>query len=616
MALARHLGRGGSALVALVLLLAACTGTGDPPVDPGAAPAEPALPPAPPPSSPGGTLRIGVGTDPVSLDPRFLADDEGELIVDAVFDPLVRLDEDLQVVGAAAHRWRTADDHRTFIFELREASFHDGTPVTAQDFVRTFDWITDGTAARRSYLSYLLENVEGYETSQQTGARLSGVEATDERTLVIRLQTSDPGFLETLTDPSLVPLPPQADEDVDGFGQQPIGNGPFALVGPREPNAFIRLARFEDYRDPALLDEVLITVYAGDPGRDRQWRDVEEGTLHVAELSAERLEQAAARYGRSPDGIRGPGVVDGVSSTVYLYGFDTTTPPFDDARVRRAVSMSIDRQALAAEVTQGTRVPATSLVPPSIPGARPGACGACSHDPDRAKDLLDEVRAEAAGAIDMALDVPDDPDAPDAQDDVQGFANDRTAIPGLSGDLASMDDEHEGPAVLDQITLTHNRGVTHAAIAERMASDISDALEIDVSFRAREMSQLVQEVRDGQVSVFRLGWASNEPNPAGYLRPLFHSSQRATDNLAGYARSDVDDMLDDARGIPDRRLGLNAYGVAERRILADLPVMPLLWHRHLRLVVPEVQNLVLSPLGRMNLADVWLDLEAADIPGI
>jgi oligopeptide transport system substrate-binding protein len=560
----------GRALTLIALLGALVAGCTTPaPEPPQTTPTTPVGPSPEDPASPerpeGGTLRLGLGTDPANVDPRFVADEEGELVVGAIFDPLVTLDDRLQVVPAAAESWETDDEGRVFTFELREATFHDGSPVTADDFVRTFARIADGTASPPSFLAYLLEPIEGAAAAAE-GGELTGVEATGPSTLEIRLSSPMPGFLRTLANPSLVPLPPAADEDPEAFAQQPIGNGPFAMAGPREPDAFLRLSRFADHHAPARLDEVLLQVYADDPSREQQWEDFVDGQLQVADVPPGQLEDARETYGASRDGYSGPGVLDGITSTVYLYGFDTTRPPFDDPRVRRAISLAIDRDALAEDVMQGTRVAATAIVPPSIPGSQAGACEHCRHDPDAALEEFDAARA----------------------------------------DLAEPEEGQDAIA-LESLQLTHNRGRTHTAIAEAMASDLEDALGIEVVLRAQDLQPFVQGVRRGEASLFRLGWETGEPDPGAYLYPLFHSSQVGLDNLTRYSDPEVDELLDEARAAPRDRAARLAYAEAERRILDAAPVVPLLWYRHTKAVSPEVRDLRWSPLGRVDLSRVWFE---------
>jgi ABC-type transport system substrate-binding protein len=645
-----------------VLAVSACSPPPETPAAPSPPPGETTVPqPGPVDARRGGTLRVGLSLDPYTLDPRFLADEQGQLIVDALFDPLVRLDADLEVVPGAAERWEISDDARELTFHLRAAAFHDGTPVTAEDFVRSFARIADGAASPPSFLGYLLASVEGFEAAQAGRGPLTGVEAVDDRTLRIRLSVPDRTFLTTLTDPSLVPVPAVADEDLEAFAEQPVGNGPFQMSEPREREAFLRLRRNPEHHEPPLLDEVLLQIYQEDLTRDRQWEDLLDGQLQVAEVPPERRDEAIERFGRSEDEVSGPGFVDGLTSAVYLYGFDTTQPPFDLPELRRAISLAIDREALAQEVMLGSREAATAIIPPPLPGAQPGVCGYCRHDPEAARaqfelarqrvaalaengagppdpdddgsaadggdiTTTDEVAADVAEADDAAdsdggIAGPDDGVAEEADptveaDPTEGPASeDGTEETDPAGDLDTTEEaleEEDGtaeelPPVLERLTLTHNRGRTHAAIAQRMAADIEQALGIEVDLDAWELEPFLQAVTAGEVSVFRLGWDPAEPLPGSYLRPLFHSSAIGSDNLTGYASEDVDRYLDEARTATFPTIAEAWYRQAERRVVEELPAMPLLWYRHQRVIAPEVRDLAISPLGRMSFATAWLD---------
>ena len=585
---------------------------------------------------PGGTLRVGLLVDPVSIDPRFVVDDEGELLVDALFDPLVRVADGGEIVPAAARRWEVQEDGRRFTFHLRAATFHDGSPVTAEDFKRTFDHIADGTAQPPSFLAYLLEDVVGIEVAQSEGGGISGVEVVDERTLTIELREPQPGFLTTLADPSLVPLPPDAAVDHEGFGLRPIGNGPFAMAGPREPGAFLRLVRFQDHHRPPLLDEVLFTLYDATGNDDAQWTDLLDGQLHVTQVSPARRDEAEELFGRSADGYTGPGVLHGTRSPVYMYGFDTSRPPFDDPRLRRALSLSIDRDALAEEVAEGTRLPATAIIPPGIPGWQPGACADCRHDPAAARDLLEEVVADLAAAL---TEEPTREDADGEEADGGPASNGDAPAEGGSAadgegpveapsapedgqdgeDAAEVgDDEQESedtadvalpPAseLLGVITLSHNRGRLHGAIAERFASDIEDALGLEVEFQGQELASFIRGVRSGDLPVFRHGWDVTTPAGAAYLYPLFHSSQVGRDNLTRFEDGEVDALLEAAREADDPVQRRRAVRDAERQVLAQLPVIPLLWYRHEAVIRPEVRDLRYDALGRLSLSEAWFD---------
>lgn len=576
--------------IAAWLLAAGCT-TAQPPqpqLEPGTAAGEQPAGTDQLTSGSGGTLRIGLGIEPASLDPRLVIDLEGEIVVGAVFEPLVRLDDRQRVVPGAAESWSVDETGTVYRFDLRDASFHDGTPVTAQDFKRTFDAIADASATPASPLGFLVEGIVGARGAASIGGGLSGVQADSDDVLMIRLEQPDIAFLVRMTNPSLGPLPPAAVDDPETFAQQPIGNGPFMMLEPRAHGAFIRLTANPDHHRQPALDEVLLTFYLDDPSARRQWQDLLAGALHVARVTPDLTAEAVETFGRSPDGYAGPGLLDGVTTTIYAYGFDVTRPPFDDRDARWAWSMAIDRERLASEVMRGSRAAATSLVPPSVPGHQVGACDACHHDPVAAAELWEDVLARWLGE--------------DEADDAEGGAAERDE-PGASEELAGEAADDDGPPT---ITLFHPRGASHAAIAERMAADLESTLRVRINLRAEDLGRFVSAVRGGQARVFRLGWEPTEPEPSAYLTPLFHSRELGRDNLTGWSNPQVDDLLDEAKASPTLGAAMVRYREAERLVLDDLAIMPLLYYRHTAVVSDDVEHLVWGPMGRMDLAQVRL----------
>lgn len=505
----------------------------------------------------GGSLRFGLSGDPRTIDPRFVADDEGMVVVDALFDSLVALDVELGVVPAAASSWDVDDEGRRFTFTLREdATFHDGSPVTADDFVRTFNRIADGQARPASTLAYYLEPIEGFTESQATGAPLRGLRAPDPGTLEITLTEPFPEFLQVLARPELGPVPPVAEEAGDEFADLPIGNGPFAMAEAWQRNQFIRVQRFDGFTgDPPRLDEVVFRIYANDPAQEIQYAEFASGQLQFAEVPASKRDEAIEQFGLSTDGYTGPGVLDGLSTALYYYGFNLQQPPFDDPELRRAVSLSIDRQRIAREIARDTRVPAAAIVPPSVPGSQAAPCGHCRYAPEEARGIVDAAR--------------------------------------------------EAGLETESFTIVHDSGTTHAAIAERIAEDVRNATGLTVEVVARPLNQLVRELRAGEMEVFRLGWQAGYPSPGSYLLPLFSSG--APDNLTGYAAPEVDELLETARRSADDVERDRLYREAETQILADVPIAPILFYRHDKVVAPGVRGLVYTPMGTVDLARVWLE---------
>lgn len=576
----------------------------------------------------GGTLRFGLGGNPVSIDPRFVADDEGITVVDAVFDSLVAVGEDLDdVVPAAARRWEISEDGLTYTFDLRpDATYHDGTPVVASDFVRSFQRMADGDADPPSFLAYQLSPVQGFTAAQGDGAPLTGVEAIDATTLQIRLAHPMAEFLQVLAHPSLAPIPPVAEDEPDEFADSPVGNGPFAMAEAWQPNQFIRLTRHPDHPAPARLDEVVFQIFADDPARQQQYADFERGQVDVAEIPPARLTEAITTYGLSTDGVTGPGVLNGMTGALYAYGFNTELAPFDDPAVRRAVTMLIDRDEITQQVLFNTREPADTLVPPALPGGMPGRCSLCRFDPEAARaeaGLGPEggvptdgpSTAPATEGTSETEDATSDPDA-DPTEEVtaevageQATPSDEVAPTGgaTATEPAPGPTETETPSTPDigPIEIVVNDGTTNERIARRVASDLRRWLDVEVTTRAAEPAAFVDQLRAGQIQLFRLGWQADYGSPGAVLQPLFRTDAIGRDNLTRFSDPEVDALLDEARGTTDTAARNELYTQVEEIILEQAVVAPMFFYQQNRVVADTVERLRIDALGYVNLSEVW-----------
>lgn len=544
-------------VVAGVLLLA-CSGPTDaaaPPVTPTPPTPPPVVTPGPDEPTPdaegrGGTLRIGI-TEPASLLPFEAVEPDELLVVDALFDALTRYEANFVVSPSAAQSWTHDDDGATWTFTLREgATFHDGSPVTADDFAFTWNLAVREGAAGHHHL----RGVAGYDALRRgAAASLSGVEAVDERTLRVQLSAPHADFPAVVGHPALAPVPRERFRaDPERFTGQPVGNGPFAAAEERVPGQFIRLQRAPEWSNagaPAALDEVLFQIL--DP--EAAFVAFQQGRLQVSPLPEGAVEAAVEQFGASPDGYEGPGVLRGPTATVYFLAFNVTQPPYDDPDVRRAISLALDRQAIADSAAGGHAEPVDAFVPPVL-GGRAGACETCRHDPAEARRLLRE-RDEPVGSL----------------------------------------------------TLWFNRDGGHRTVAEQVRRDLAAVGLAPVVFRSPAFDEYLEVLEGGEAGFFRYGWRPEYPLADDLLYPLFHSSQIEQHNYMRYASEDVDALLDDAReslGLARRRFLLRQ---AEDRIInRDQVVVPIMRFRHNHVVSEEVEGFRLDAMGNANLHRVTL----------
>jgi oligopeptide transport system substrate-binding protein len=469
-----------------------------------------------------------------SLDPRALESPESLLVSAQVFDGLVSYEPSGSAVApAVAEGWDILEGGAHFVFHLRpDVTFHDGSPVTAETFVSSWTRLAD--PARSSPFAFLLESVDGFREFHTTReARvLSGLSAPDPRTFEVRLTRPWPDFVALLGHPTLSPVPRGADEP--SFPALPVGNGPYRVSSAVEPGSPIVLSRFDDYYGPrARVDSLEFRVH---PTTEDAWPDFLAGELDVSEVPASALLDAQSEFGAR-------GIV--TLGRVLYCGFNQSIKRLRNVELRRAVSLAIDRDALTQGVYGGVAEPATSIVPPTIPGSQDDACaGTCFTDLDRAVAMAEKL---PAGSRSFDLDFRDSP---------------------IGARLA--------------VTLAERLGLAGFRVTPN----------------AHEEDEFVRLFQRGEHEFYCLVWVADFPRPQSFLEPLLLST--SPDNRTGFADGKLDRLLNRARGEEDPELREDLYRQAERRALELMPLVPLAWFRSRLAVKPYVQGFALDPSGTFD----------------
>ena len=522
--------------IAALSLLAACT---RPPRDPSAGPTVGPAPTATGTPAPS-VLRLAV-SDPGSLDPRELDADDDLLLATQLFDGLVAYRaEDAAVIPAAARSWDVGDGGRRFVFHLRRgAMFHDGTSVRAQDFVSAWSRLADPLAA--APFGFLLERVRGYERFQRraTEPTLSGLQAPDARTFEVRLSEPWPDFVSVLGHPALSPVPPGAGGA--DFGLRPIGNGPYRLTAEILPGEPVLMERFEGYAGaPPAIDRLEFRLFE-EP--DDAWPEFLAGELDQAPIPASVVPEARSRFGEA-------GVVT-LGRLLYC-GFNQLDPRLRSRTLGLAVSLAVDRQAIAAEVYAGLAEPATGIVPPTLPGHREDACrGDCARDSDRAARLVQDLpRRSRSFSIDYA-----------------------------SSDVGD-------------------------ALAEALQRQLQE-VGLEATPRPHSERDYRALLQREQEELFCLTRVADYPRQQALLEPLFLSG--SPDNHAGVSDPVLDRLLARAREEPSPTARQELYADAEEAALQRMPLVPLVWFRSHLAVQPDVEGFAVDPLGLFDAARLRLE---------
>ena len=303
----------------------------------------------------------------------------------AVWTPLTTIEAGTgELAPGVAEEW-TSEDQKTWTITLQDGwTFHDGSPVTAQSFVDS--WNATATAANALNGNAQMSIIEGYEEmnpaeGKPSATELSGLVAVDELTLEVTLNAPNTLFPYLIANPAFAPLPEGAADDLKSFATNPVGNGPYMFRdgGFKVGDQDVYLVPYEDYAGtPANVDEIDLRVYQ-DPSTI--YTDFQAGSIDLALLDGDNLATAKEEY---------PEQVVDVSFPALIYlGF----PAYDDRftpAIREAISpLAIDREAIVDGLLQGNGTPATGLGPDVLEGGGEADCVSCTFDPDAAKAALD-----------------------------------------------------------------------------------------------------------------------------------------------------------------------------------------------------------------------------------
>lgn len=354
-----------AAVAASVALLTACTG-GDP-ADSGAVAGEPVA---------GGAATVLQMTEPRSLDPAVMLNSVtgGAIVGNALYGTLLVDDPQTGDIEFSLAEGLSSDDAgKTFTLELREGLvYSDGSPLTAEDVQYNWERIKDPTRGSASLAQASL---------------IESTEVVDDRTLSVSLVDPLPSFAQVVLGSSLnwIAKPEVLEEGQEAIDANPIGAGPFTLEKWARQDV-IELVRNESYGDAPKPYLDRLTVRTSTDGAQR-YNTVIGGGADLA-MEAEWMNLARAESEA------------GVTSQTYLlsggsvFVFNTSRPPFDDVRARRAVALALDLDAFNVAIWEGDGVVPETLFDESSPFHSDVALR--EHDPERAQDLLDELAAEGA----------------------------------------------------------------------------------------------------------------------------------------------------------------------------------------------------------------------------
>lgn len=500
------------------------------------------------------TLLLTNPAEPSSLDPHLVsAATEYDLVV-AFFEGLCVTDErTARPEPAAAERWETSADGLVWTFHLRaDARWSDGSPVTAHDFVSAWRRaLAPALAAGNAYLLYPLRNAEAINAGRAPADAL-GATAVDDRTLRLTLERPTPHLAALTTLPVWFPVnlralaahgaPDRRTTDWTRPGRL-VGNGAFVLE-EWTPNARLRARKNPHYWDAARVRLDRIAWLTTD-SPDADERNFRAGQVHLtAGLPTAKI---AAYRAERPASLRS----DPFLQTIFLR-FNTTRPPFDDARVRRALSLAIDREAIVAQALRGGQRPAGALTPPDTAGYT--ARATVGLDFEAARRLL-----AAAG------------------------------YPGGRG--------------LPPLELQVRNDQDQPRVAEVLQAQWARELGVTLTITQLEQRTWFANQQNLAYTLSGAGWIGDFVDPVTFL-DLFVTG--GGNNWTGWSDPDYDALIAGAAAARDPAARLELFQRAEARLLKQAPIAPIFHGVRNFLIHPAVRGWEPSLLGQNQYKKVYL----------
>ncbi len=482
---------------------------------------------------------VVAGAAPLSWDPAAISDSRSAQLLSQVFEGLTVLDATSTLRPALAESWEVEDEGRRVVFTLREGlTFSDGSALDAADVRRS--WLRVLDPARPSPLASLLDDVEG-AAAYARGEGLAdavGLHA-DGLTLSVDLARPASYFPAVAAVPSLAVVPETIDELARGPRRDMVFPASGAYVPAGGELGELRLRANDAYwAGPPSMERISVVTDLG--GRSEV--DVfEDGAVDWTRISP--FDAAWIRY----DQVLGPQLRHADEMVVEYLGFDTSRPPFDDAAVRRAVSMAVDWTRLADHDLGGTPV-VTTIVPPGV---------------------------EARGKVDGRL--PYDPEAARAELATAGYP-DGEGFPAVS--LA-----------------TYGIGPT-AAIAQELERELG--IEVAVENRSFDDHSALL---DGETpALWTLAWSADYPHAHDFLGLLLRGDSSA--NVGGWANPAYDALIDMAAATADPAEQEALYEQAQAIVRDEAPLIPLGYSDSWALSRVGLRGAAVSGVGLLRYADL------------
>ncbi len=499
----------------------------------------------------GGTIVVGMRTDFGGFNPVINTDQyTGEIINYALFTPLIQYDSDLNPRPYLAKSWEMTGDTGV-VFTLRDdVRWHDGQPVTARDVAFTFDLAKDSITASLLGSAFLSNVDRAVVVDSQT----------------IRFHFSQP-HAQALEDFWWAPLPMHLLKDVApselrnaDFNRHPVGSGPYRF-GSWQASQQLTLDRNPDFPEglggPPEPDHVIFRIV---PEPSTMMTELVAGNVQVdIPLLAEQAQQV-----EQSDNLH---LFAFPSRTFYYIGWNNRRAPFDDAGVRRAMTLAMDRTEIVDALLHGYGKVAAGPIPPWSP-LHPDGVDPLPYDTARAKQLL-----QRAGWVDR------------------------------NGD--GVRENAAGKAF--RFTLLSSDNPQNKAIAEVVQAQLK-RVGVDAQVRVLEFQTLLAQHKARDFDAVLSAWVMDNFQVASAPIALFHSKFAdvpMSSNRSSYVNPVADSLMEAAAATTDQQSATETWRRFEEVLQQDQPFTFLYWYDELAAARNAVGGVEMDPRGELQSIARW-----------
>lgn len=513
------------------------------------------------------TLRLNLSAEPPTLDPAQAQDSQANTALRFMYEGLATIDADGNPAPGAAESWDISEDGLTYTFHMRQgATWNNGDPVTANDFV--FAWqraLSPETvpAPVYAYQLYYIKGAEAFNTGETTDFSTVGVKAVDENTLEVTLANPTPYFLGLTSFYTYYPVHQATVEGNEAWAADAstmVTNGPFTLT-TWTTGSEMGWTKNDKYWDAANIKLTNVTASI-----------VNSGATETSQYQGGEIDYAGAPTGEIPtdqiqplsEQLKDEFKLTDIAST-YYYEFNTKEAPFNNAKIRKAFAMAIDRQSLIDNVTKAGQTPAFGFVPTSIAGLNNQSFR--DEHPD-----ADYFKEDAAAAKTLLE---------------EGMAE-------------------EGITTLPSITLLYNTSENHQKLALAVADMWKNNLGVEIQTKNEEWSVFLESRKTGNFQIARAGWSADYNDPMTFM-DMFVTG--GGNNNTGFANEEYDALIDAAyKGGNDPEKRMQDMAAAEKILVGDnMVIMPVYYYTQASLTKPYLKGVTTDFSGAINFTRAYLE---------